>query len=412
MISATSSSVSRQAVPLPIATTPTWCLPTMSLSATLASDRRFWGGCGIDHGLVDQLAAGVEHGDLAAVLEPGIDGQHDLLGDRRLEQQAAQVAGEDLDGVLLGGLGQVATDLALHAGQDQPIERVDGGGMEQVVLGMALQRELAEQRGLHVGPGDLELDLQRAFLVAAVDRQHAVGRDLRDRLGVFEVIAVFQALALGDLRLAGDDLAGLPDDLADGVADHGHLADRLGEDVADPLQDLLDRVDALLGVDEFLRRRRRTSVSVSSRVQIRRARGSSPRSRASDALVRFLGLNGQVQVFEPLGVVGGADRRGEVGVQLPLRLDRLEDRLLPLGQLAQPLHAELDLADDHLVEVARPFLAVSRDERDGVPLVEELDDALHLHAPDLQVLRDSPQVDRDGVVHGDSSLHLVSFGRR
>ena len=32
--------------PLPIATTLTWCLPTRSLSATLASDRRFWGGWG------------------------------------------------------------------------------------------------------------------------------------------------------------------------------------------------------------------------------------------------------------------------------------------------------------------------------------------------------------------------------
>ena len=46
MISAISSSVSRQAVPLPIATTPTWCLPTRSLRTSLASDRRFWGGCG------------------------------------------------------------------------------------------------------------------------------------------------------------------------------------------------------------------------------------------------------------------------------------------------------------------------------------------------------------------------------
>ena len=84
------------------------------------------GGMRVDHGMVDHLAARVEDGDLAAVLEPGIDGQHGLPGDGRLEQQAAQVAGEDLDGVLLGGLGQVASDLTLHAGQHQPIERVDG----------------------------------------------------------------------------------------------------------------------------------------------------------------------------------------------------------------------------------------------------------------------------------------------
>ena len=199
MISAISSSVSRQAVPLPMATTPTLCLPTISLSDHLGLGPAILGRMGVDHRLVEEVAAGVEHGDLAAGPEPGVDRQDDLLGDRRLEQQAAQVAGEDLDGVLLGGLGQVAADLALHAGQDQAVQGVDGGGAEQVGLGMALQRELAEQRGLDLGPRHLELDLERPFLVAAVDRQHAVGRDLGDRLGVFEVIAVFQALTLGDL---------------------------------------------------------------------------------------------------------------------------------------------------------------------------------------------------------------------
>ena len=146
-----------------------------------------------------------------------------------------------------------------------------------------------------------------------------------------------------------------------------------------------------LGVDEFLGRGVRGRSRVSSRFQIRRASGSSPLSRASDALVRFFGLERQVEVFEPLGVVGRADAAARSRGQLPLGLDRLEDRLLPLRQLAEPLHAELDLADDHLVEVAGPFLAVARDERDGVALVQQLDDALHLHAPDLQILRDPPR---------------------
>ena len=173
----------------------------------------------VDHRLVEQVAVGVEHRDLAAGRNPGSIARTTCLGIGGWSSRLPQVAGEDLDGVLLGGLGQVAADLALHAGQEQPVEGVDGGGVEELGLGVALQRELAEQRGLDVGPGDLELDLQRPFLVAAVDRQHAVGRDLRDRLGVVEVIAVFQALALGDLALAGDDLAGLPDDPADRVAD-------------------------------------------------------------------------------------------------------------------------------------------------------------------------------------------------
>ena len=49
-------------------------------------------------------------------LEAWVDGHHDLLGDRRLQEQAAQVFGEDLDGVSLGRLGQIAAHLALHAG--------------------------------------------------------------------------------------------------------------------------------------------------------------------------------------------------------------------------------------------------------------------------------------------------------
>ena len=141
----------------------------------------------------------VEHRDLATGPEAGVDRQDDLLGDRRLKQQAAQVAGEDLDGVLLGDLRQVAAHLAFHAGQDQPIQGVDRGGAEEFALGMAFQGELAEERGFHFGPRHLELDLERAFLVASVDRQHAMGRNLRDRLGIVEVIAIFQPLAFGDL---------------------------------------------------------------------------------------------------------------------------------------------------------------------------------------------------------------------
>ena len=59
---------------------------------------------------------------------------------------------------------------------------------------------------------------------------------------------------------------------------------------------------------------------------------------------------------------------------------------------------------DHLVQAAGPLLAVARDERDRVALVEQLDDALHLNAPDLEVLRDPAQVDLNRVVH--EKVHL------
>ena len=96
--------------------------------------------------MLEQVAVAVEHGDLAAGAEAGVDRQDDLLGDRRLEQEAAEVPGEDVDGVPLGHLGQVAADLALHAGQEQAVERVDGRGAEELGLRVAFQRELAEER--------------------------------------------------------------------------------------------------------------------------------------------------------------------------------------------------------------------------------------------------------------------------
>ena len=117
----------------------------------------------------------------------------------------------------------------------------------------------------------------------------------------------------------------------------------------------------------------------------------------------LLRLERQVEVFEPLGVVGGADGGGQVLGQLALRLDRLEDRLLAFGELAEPADADLDLPDDHLVQVPRPLLAVAGDEGDRVALVEQLDDTLHLNAPDLQVLGDATKIDLDRVVHGGAA---------
>ena len=353
---------------------------------------------GVDDPVLQQVAVGVEHGDLAAGPEAGVDGEHDLVGDRRLEQEAAEVPGEDVDRVPLGHLGQVAADLALHARQEQAVDRVGRGVAEDVGVGVAVERELREGGLFQVGPGDLQLDLQRPFLVTPVDRQDAVRGDVGDRLGVVEVVAVLQALPLGDLGLGGDDLAGLPDDPADGVADGGQLADGLGEDVADPFEHLPGVLDPLLGVDVLLGGGVQVGQGLVAVPDPQRQR-LQPLVAGVGRLGLLLGLEGEVKVFEPLGVVGPPDRGGELLGELALGLDRLEDRFLALGQLAEPPDPDLDLVDGHLVQVPGPLLAVSGDERHRVALVEQLDDALHLHAPDLQVLRDPTQVDRNRGVH-------------
>ena len=144
-----------------------------------------------------------------------------------------------------------------------------------------------------------------------------MGRDVGDRLGVGEVVAILQAPRLGDVGLGRDDLAGLPDDPADGVADHGQLVDRLGQDVADAFEDLLGRLELLLGVDELPG----GGLEVGQGVVV----VPDPEREGFQALVAgvrrlglLLGLEREIEVFEPLRVVGGADGGGELVAELAL----------------------------------------------------------------------------------------------
>ena len=66
---------------------------------------------------------------------------------------------------------------------------------------MALERKLGEESVLNLGPREIEPDLERTLLIASIDGEDAVGRDLGDGLGVVEIIAIFEALPFGDLRL-------------------------------------------------------------------------------------------------------------------------------------------------------------------------------------------------------------------
>ena len=87
-----------------------------------------------------------------------------------------------------------------------------------------------KERGFQFRPGDFQADLQRPFLVTTVDGQNPMRRELGKRLGIIKVVAVLKPLTLRNVSLAGHDLAGLPDDLADRVANRGHLADRFARE--------------------------------------------------------------------------------------------------------------------------------------------------------------------------------------
>ncbi len=103
----------------------------------------------VHHVVPEHVAELVQRGQLAAALETGIDGQHAAVVDRRLQEQIAEIAGEDADGVRLGPIGQLAAGLALQGGQDQAAQGVAGAAAEVVGMRMAGRHEDFIQRRVH-----------------------------------------------------------------------------------------------------------------------------------------------------------------------------------------------------------------------------------------------------------------------
>src|SRR5439155_1248299 len=77
-----------------------------------------------DDAMFQEVAELVQGGELAAVAEAGVDGQHPAVAQRAAQQQAPQVMGEHPSGVILGMMGQLPPDLALQARQQQAVESV------------------------------------------------------------------------------------------------------------------------------------------------------------------------------------------------------------------------------------------------------------------------------------------------
>ena len=90
---------------------------------------------GVDHSGLQHPAGGVHHCDFAAGAVGGVQAQGNLSLDRRLHQQVAQVEGKDVDGLVGGGLGQLAVDLPLQGGEDEPGEGVGCRGFQFLPTG-------------------------------------------------------------------------------------------------------------------------------------------------------------------------------------------------------------------------------------------------------------------------------------
>ena len=195
----------------------------------------------------------------------------------------------------------------------------------------------------------------------------------------------------GDRAGANEPAAPL-DDLAESLPQLGPLAELLGQDVAGAEQGIGRSGDLAIGVDEI----GRPCVQVGTdgvgpkdfQGQRFQAAGAGDGGQCL-----FLGLVGQIEVFQALGGAGGLDLPGERLGQLALRLDRPEDGLFPIGQEPHSCQPRLDMPDLFLVQTPRLVFPVPRDEGDRVPVVQQFNRRLDLAQRYAKTASHVPQID-------------------
>src|SRR5574343_1063620 len=157
----------------------------------------------VDGGGVEQLAGGVDDGDLAAGADAGVDAHGYVLAGRGGEQQVLQVLAEDADGFFLGALTQFVDQFQFEVGEHLDLPG-PAHGVGQPLVGRAALRLDAEAHGDALLAGVLsprldgfrvefgvedQRNLQHAFVAAAEQGQGAVRGHGRDRLGEVEPVA-------------------------------------------------------------------------------------------------------------------------------------------------------------------------------------------------------------------------------
>ena len=184
-------------------------------------------------------------------------------------------------------------------------------------------------------------------------------RQLVQRRAVIEIIPELFALGLLALADRRDHFAVRPHLLAqraDQVSVFGKL---FHQDGARAFERGGSIGDFLVGIDEGRGCRSRIAL---------RLRQQQLGQRFKPGLLGDLGLGAalrlerQIDVFQPSLAVGGHDRRFQRGVELALLADRIEDGGAARFELAQIVQALFQRAQLRIVERARDFLAVPRDE--------------------------------------------------
>jgi len=212
-----------------------------------------------------------------------------------------------------------------------------------------------------------------------------VGRNGLDRLGKLLVDLVLLAV-VGIPGFRGQKTPG-QGQLAHRLPDPRIIGDRLGADIARPRQRRLRilhplfRIHILPGVLEGI-----PAEDLLGEYELRqRLQPLLARHRRPGAA---LWLEGKVEVLQRLQLVGRPQGRLQLGRQLALLLDALEDRLPALLEIAHIFDPLLDGAYLLLIQTSGRLLAITRNEGDGVVRIQQLDRALDLAPTQAQLFRD------------------------
>ncbi|MGY3191937.1 hypothetical protein ACVIWU_001303 [Bradyrhizobium sp. USDA 4509] len=340
------------------------------------------------------LAGRIDHRDLDAGAIPGIEPHGGARAGRRREQEVAQIRGEHAHRLGLGRRPQpqpqIDVEVDLDFGAPGPAHRL---GQPFV----ALAALVGDRKAVH----DLELveaglaydrllrlrldgEVEDLFLLAAEQRQDAMRRQLRQRLGEIEI--VLELLAFG--LLPGADGRGhdavRPHLLTQRADQVGILGEALDQDRARAVERRGDVGDLLLGIDEGRRGLVRIALGLRQKLIGERLEAGLLGDLGLGATLRLVR---QIDVLEPALAVGGHDLSLERGVELALLADRIEHRgtaLLELAQIRQPLFQRTQLG---IIKRAGELLAVSRDERHRGAAVEQRHRRLDLFVANPQLLR-------------------------
>ena len=358
----------------------------------------------VQHGMLERRAPLVDHGGLAAALEARIEREHATPRDGRLQEEVAKIAGEDLHGVRLAEVGHLAADLPLEARHHQPRECVAGAAPQEVAMRMVDGHEQLLGHRLQFVDRPLDPHLEQPRPLATVDRQDTVRWHPTDGLRKREVITVVplilgEGLALG-LHPLAREFCGAVQDVAETLPQLRPGAEVFGDDVPHAEQHVGHRGDLRRLVDEIDGPAIEVGGNRIGQENLAGERLEFP--LAGNLRERELaGLEGEVEVFELLGVAGSMDPGLEVGRQPALPLDRPQHGLLAVGELPGPADGLGDPPDVLLIEATGLVAPVASDEGDRIAGVEQTDDGLDAGRIQPEAPGDRAKVD-DGSDRGGS----------